>query len=652
MAHPIPGFTVTTPFGQRGRLWSCDKRDGLGLHTGDDYSTHRRTGFPVHATAAGKVVMVRHGADGWGAPYGTHVVIQTGDRRHGYCHLSKALVVEGERVAEGQKIALSGNSGSNTTAAHLHYEERVAPFTFCAGRAAPILNRGGPGAGTTLKVGRIRLSHLRPGVGANDSIRRLQDVLNGLMLSGRRLKVSGVYDAATRDEVKQWQRRVAMDPAKFADGLLGPRQAKALFAGTGNSLLDDTEGPEPPPHAPDPATDAAHPVAVVKRRSASTPSGKKIRVAVQVGHESPRQPKFEGNTGSAGEVEVNRKIGAALVALLDADDRFDGQLIPGRVPSSFAGAKPKVDALIALHCDGAANQAATGWSLGFPNGHVNKKLAHLIAAEFRTFHRSNQRPDNNSSNMSKYYAYALVNTPGPEVLVEHGFVSNPAERRWLHRNIDKLAGAHYRALVRHFELDTLPAPAVHPVSGNLPRPTSTPAAALKPGARIIARPRTTLAQLEAALLSRPHGEYSDIDVRRIAKIYAEVCTGSGVDPLVAVAQMVLETGNLTSFWSQRPRRNPAGIGVTGKPGAGLSFKSWQIAVRAHVGRLLAYALTDAEATAVQAVLIREALDARPLPSTKRASARTLKGLARSWAADPDYADKIASVANRILEHQR
>ncbi len=67
------------------------------------------------------------------------------------------------------------------------------------------------------------------------------------------------------------------------------------------------------------------------------------------------------------------------------------------------------------------------------------------------------------------------------------------------------------------------------------------------------------------ILSRPHGEYTEKDIADvIIPAYVKICLPVGVDPLIAVAQMIHETGNLTSFWSQRPRRNPAGIGVTGQ----------------------------------------------------------------------------------------
>jgi len=164
---------------------------------------------------------------------------------------------------------------------------------------------------------------------------------------------------------------------------------------------------------------------------------------------------------------------------------------------------------------------------------------------------------------------------------------------------------------------------------------------------LLAEPRVTREELEAFMLARDHGGYTDANVRGIVKRYVATATSVGLDPLLVVSQMVLETGNLTSFWSQVPRRNPAGIGVTGEEGKGNTFATWDKACRAHVGRLLAYALSkDAENTA-QRALIKEALRVRPLPDDRRGRAPTLAGLAGSWAMDPKYAGKIVRIANQI-----
>jgi hypothetical protein len=180
-----------------------------------------------------------------------------------------------------------------------------------------------------------------------------------------------------------------------------------------------------------------------------------------------------------------------------------------------------------------------------------------------------------------------------------------------------------------------------------PKPPEPDTKAVTVNTPLLAAPRTSREVLEKHMLARPHGDYTDANVRGILRRYAATSKAVGLDPLLVVSQMVLETGNLTSHWSQVPRRNPAGIGVTGEPGAGISFPSWDKAVRAHVGRLLAYVIPKGKGNAAQRELIDEALDVRPLPDDRRGVAPTLKGLAGTWAMDPQYAQKIRRVANEI-----
>jgi hypothetical protein len=166
--------------------------------------------------------------------------------------------------------------------------------------------------------------------------------------------------------------------------------------------------------------------------------------------------------------------------------------------------------------------------------------------------------------------------------------------------------------------------------------------------KLLAKARATPQALEAHMLGRDHGQYTDDDVRRIIGLYDAACKTAGLDLLLVVTQMIHETGNLTSFWSQRPRRNPAGIGVTGKPGEGVSFPSWEKAVRAHVGRLLAYALPKDSGNPEQRALIAEALEARPLHQNFGAAAK-LGGLTGTWAMDKEYDKKLARLANTIRQ---
>src|SRR6266487_6172991 len=143
-------------------------------------------------------------------------------------------------------------------------------------------------------------------------------------------------------------------------------------------------------------------------------------------------------------------------------------------------------------------------------------------------------------------------------------------------------------------------------------------------------PRAAPEQCVRFMLARPHGEYKDNDIASaIVPGYFTTCASVGVDPVILIAQMIHETGNLTSWWSGRPRRNPAGIGVTGRtqdgspdtPPAGawawddsmlrwregVSFPTWpEHSVPAHLGRLLAYVLRDDQANQSQRELIATA----------------------------------------------
>jgi hypothetical protein len=166
--------------------------------------------------------------------------------------------------------------------------------------------------------------------------------------------------------------------------------------------------------------------------------------------------------------------------------------------------------------------------------------------------------------------------------------------------------------------------------------------------RLIVAEITSQEQVERYLLPKPNGEYNDADVRAIIRYYFTGAVPLGVDPLLAIAQMCHETGFLSSYWAARPRCNPAGIGVTGEPGAGVSFGLWSNSVPAHLGRLVAYAVAPALRTPAQEAAVVKALTWRPLPVERQGVAPTLDLLAGSWAEDPDYAGKLVRVAEAIL----
>jgi N-acetylmuramoyl-L-alanine amidase len=174
-----------------------------------------------------------------------------------------------------------------------------------------------------------------------------------------------------------------------------------------------------------------------------------IRVLVQAGHISPREPGFEGGTGTIREQELTKAVRRRLVALLKADSRFKPVPCPGDIPDGV-----NVDAALFLHGDGAENNTATGYSFGFPIHSVNEKLAKMINAEFQKIPgHPPHHEDNYTGGLREYYGYKRVPTDGPEVLVEHGFLTNRRERKWIFKHLNQLANAEYRALCRFFDLE-------------------------------------------------------------------------------------------------------------------------------------------------------------------------------------------------------
>lgn len=177
-------------------------------------------------------------------------------------------------------------------------------------------------------------------------------------------------------------------------------------------------------------------------------------VLVQAGHVSPREPGFESGTGTAGEQALVLAIRDALCVFLKADSRFKALPMPGKIPRGT-----RCDAALFLHADGSSNPKASGYSFGYPAATVNVSLARLIDKEFKKLPgHPPHHADNYTADMHGYYGFSRTDTPGPEVLVEHGFLTNPSEAAWLRAHVKDLAGAEYRALLNYFNLIPRPKP--------------------------------------------------------------------------------------------------------------------------------------------------------------------------------------------------
>ena len=102
---PISGGRYSSGFGKR---WGR-------MHKGVDWACS--VGTAVKASCGGTVVSA-----GWSNGYGYCITIRHPDgKQTRYAHLSKILVSSGKSVKQGDKIALSGNTG-RSTGPHIHFE--------------------------------------------------------------------------------------------------------------------------------------------------------------------------------------------------------------------------------------------------------------------------------------------------------------------------------------------------------------------------------------------------------------------------------------------------------------------------------------------------------------------------------------------------
>lgn len=121
---PINGGVLSSKFGKR----KAPKPGASTYHKGVDWAIS--TGTPVYASCGGTVAKA-----GWGSGYGYVVYIDHEDgKQTRYGHCSKVLVSKGDKVKQGDKIALSGNTGVST-GPHLHFEilvngKQVDPYNY------------------------------------------------------------------------------------------------------------------------------------------------------------------------------------------------------------------------------------------------------------------------------------------------------------------------------------------------------------------------------------------------------------------------------------------------------------------------------------------------------------------------------------------
>jgi len=125
----------------------------------------------------------------------------------------------------------------------------------------------------------------------------------------------------------------------------------------------------------------------------------------------------------------------------------------------------------------------------------------------------------------------------------------------------------------------------------------------------------------------------------IAKFYIEEAAIEGVNPDVAFAQALLETGFFRFGGTLKPiQNNFGGLAAIGGSKDGATFLSARLGVRAHIQHLKAYAN--------QEPLVQEVVDPR-FRLVGRGSASRVELLSKRWSADPLYGDKILAILRQM-----
>jgi len=125
LAKPLDSLVCTQRFGERASFYSS-----LGFsrgHAGLDFRTKQSDGsweVPVYAALKGIVAEVDENM--WNGKFVR--IDHPNEYQSLYMHLSEVSVEQGQELATGQKIGVSGNTGGASEAPHLHFGYRPIKF--------------------------------------------------------------------------------------------------------------------------------------------------------------------------------------------------------------------------------------------------------------------------------------------------------------------------------------------------------------------------------------------------------------------------------------------------------------------------------------------------------------------------------------------
>ena len=135
-------------------------------------------------------------------------------------------------------------------------------------------------------------------------------------------------------------------------------------------------------------------------------------------------------------------------------------------------------------------------------------------------------------------------------------------------------------------------------------------------------------------------EYQEI--YDFACLYIQEAAAENINSDIAFAQMCHETGFLKFGGLVQPEwHNYCGLGAISAEQPGCQFETVQLGVRAHIQHIQAYATTE------DVPLNNELVDPRYSWVHKTKYAVTLGDFAKSWATDPEYAQKLEKMIERM-----
>src|SRR6476620_10925199 len=90
---------------------------------------------------------------------------------------------------------------------------------------------------------------------------------------------------------------------------------------------------------------------------------------------------------------------------------------------------------------------------------------------------------------------------------------------------------------------------------------------------LLSEPRASAKKLAIYIVCGKRGHYDEPEVKAIVQTYVASCSPVGLDPLLVVSQLILESDNLTSDQSDAQRLDPVGIASRIRS-PGYHFRSW------------------------------------------------------------------------------